>query len=140
MLFRSVGENFAIGILLIEDDDAYREVLANALVEHGYAVTQAADGEKGVKLFRTAPTDLVITDIVMPNQEGTATIEELHRDYPELGIIAMSGGAAQDPVLYLKIAGLLGATRTLEKPFDLPTLLTAIKEVLAATGQDEPAA
>src|ERR1019366_6342004 len=95
-------------ILLIEDDDLYREALADALIEHGYAVTQAADGEQGVKLFRAAPTDLVITDIVMPNKEGTATIEELRRDYPDLGIIAMSGGAAQNPVLYLKVAGLLG--------------------------------
>jgi CheY-like chemotaxis protein len=83
----------------------------------------------------------VLTDIVMPNQEGVETIEALRRDYPKLGIIAMSGGsAAHNPALYLKIAGLLGATRTRKKPFDLSTLLTAIKEVLAATGQDEPAA
>ena len=126
-------------ILLIEDDDAYREVLANALVEHGYAVTQAADGDKGVKLFRTAPTDLVLTDIVMPNKEGIATVMELRRDHPKLGIIAMSGGAALEPMLYLKIAGTFGATRTLKKPFDLPTLLTTIEEVLAAAGKDEPA-
>ena len=64
-------------ILLIEDDDAYREVFANALVEHGYAVTQADDGEKGVKLFRTAPTDLVITDIVMPNKPAGGHPEDL---------------------------------------------------------------
>ena len=126
-------------ILLIEDDDDFREALAHALTERGYTVTQAADGAKGVKLFRAAPTNLVITDIVMPNKEGTATIAELHRDYPRLGIIAMSGGAAQNPVLYLKVAGLLGATRTLNKPFDLPTLLNAIEDLLAETGKDEPA-
>ena len=47
-------------ILLIEDDNLFRETLAAALDERGYAITQAPDGEKGVKLFRAAPTDLVL--------------------------------------------------------------------------------
>ena len=122
-------------ILLIEDDELFRESLATALTEHGYTVTQAEDGEQGIKQFRANPTDLVITDIVMPNKEGVATVADLRRDFPQLGIIAMSGGAAHEPALYLKIAGALGATRTLKKPFTLPTLLTAVEEVLAATGR-----
>lgn len=127
-------------LLLVEDDDAYREVLAAALSEHGFAVTQAADGAEGVKLFRAAPADLVITDIVMPNQEGLETIKALRRDHPNLGIIAMSGGLAHDAPLYLNIAGALGANRTLRKPFDLPTLLVAIEEVLAGGGDKQPPA
>ena len=119
-------------ILLIEDDDLFREALADALNGRGYAVTQASDGEQGVKLFRTEPTDLVLTDIVMPNQEGIATVMELRRAYPNVGIIAMSGGLAHNAPLYLKLAGSLGATRTLKKPFGLPALLTAIEETLAA--------
>ncbi|MDO8539878.1 MAG: response regulator [Opitutaceae bacterium] len=126
-------------ILLIEDDDLFREVVAAALIERGYPVTQAANGEKGVKLFRAQPTDLVITDIVMPDQEGLATVAELRRDYPALGIIAMSGGSARDPALYLKLAGAFGANRTLQKPFALPVLLAAIEEVLAVTGKIKPA-
>src|ERR1035437_6131139 len=126
-------------ILLIEDDNLFREAVAAALTEHGYTVTQAADGAQGVRLFRAAPTDLVITDIVMPNKEGLETIEALHREYPKLAIIAMSGGLAREAPLYLSIAGVLGADRMLQKPFALPTLLTAIEEVLAAAGKDEPA-
>jgi DNA-binding response OmpR family regulator len=118
-------------ILLIEDDDLFREALADALTERGYAVTQAADGEIGVKLFRAAPTDLVLTDIVMPNKDGVTVVAELRREFPGVGIIAMSGGLALDPALYLKIAGGIGANRTLKKPFTLPTLLQAIGEVLA---------
>ena len=125
-------------ILLIEDDELFRVALADALTERGYTVTQAADGEKGVKLFRAAPADLVITDIVMPNKEGIATIEELHRDFPNLGIIAMSGGLAHDAPLYLKLAGALGANRTLKKPFNLPTLLAAIEEVLRMAAKASP--
>ncbi|MBI4624944.1 MAG: response regulator [Verrucomicrobia bacterium] len=125
-------------ILLIEDDELFRDALATALSERGYTVTQAEDGEQGVKLFRAAPTDLVLTDIVMPNKEGIATVQELRRDHPALGIIAMSGGLAHDAPLYLKLAGALGATRTLKKPFSLPTLLTAIEEVLGKTGGHNP--
>jgi DNA-binding response OmpR family regulator len=121
-------------ILLIEDDDLFRDALGNALIERGYTVTQACDGEEGLRLFRVEPTDLVLTDLVMPNKEGIEIIAQLRRSHPQLGIIAMSGGLAQDASLYLKIAGALGANRVLRKPFDLPALLTAIEEVLAGSG------
>jgi len=126
-------------ILLIEDDELFRDALANALTERGYTVRQARDGRQGMEVFRVAPTDLVLTDIVMPDRDGTTVITELRRDHPGLGIIAMSGGLAHDPELYLRIADAFGADVTLKKPFSLPTLLAAIKEVLAATGTSDPA-
>jgi DNA-binding response OmpR family regulator len=118
-------------ILLIEDDNYYREALAIALVACGYTVNQATDGEQGVRLFRAKPTDLVITEIVLPNKDGTAAVAELRREYPRLGIIAVSGSFAQDAPLYLKIAEGFGADRTLKKPFTFATLFHAINEVLA---------
>ena len=123
-------------ILLIDDDEFFRETLAEALGYRGFVVRQAGDGESGLKFFRAQPADLVLTDVVMPNQDGTALFGALRRDFPGVGIIAMSGGGAHNPELYLKIADRFGADRTLLKPFDLPTLLTAIAEVLAATGGD----
>ncbi|MBX3749279.1 MAG: response regulator [Opitutaceae bacterium] len=125
-------------ILLIEDDELFRTTLAEALASQGYAVTQAEDGAEGVKRFQAAPPDLVITDIVMPNQEGIATVRALRQISPKVGIIAMSGGLAKDAPLYLKLAGGLGADRTLQKPFPLTTLLEAVKEVLALSGQERP--
>ncbi len=127
-------------ILLIDDDALFRETLGDALTENGYTVRQAADGAEGTRLLRTMPVDLVLTDIVMPRQEGLETIKALRRIYPKLGIIAMSGGLAQAAPFYLKIAGDFGAQRTLQKPFDLPTLLTAITEVLASEGISPPPA
>ncbi len=123
-------------LLLIEDDDLFREALADALTERGYTVRQARDGDQGLEIFRVEPTDLVLTDLVMPNKEGIETIKSLRREHPNLGIIAMSGGAAFNPALYLKLAGSLGANRTLQKPFGLPALLTALEEVLAETSED----
>lgn len=124
-----------VTILIIDDDEPFRVSLATALSERGYAVAQASDGAQGVGMFRTHPTDIVITDIVMPDQDGTATVIALRHEYPYLGIIAMSGGPARDPALYLKLASTFGANRTLRKPFDLETLLAAIREVLAESGE-----
>lgn len=123
-------------ILLIDDDDLFRAALADALTGRGFKVIQASDGEEGMALFRAEPTDLVITDMVMPNKEGIETIGDLRREDPNVGIIAMSGGLAQNAPLYLKLAGNLGATRTLKKPFGLPALITAIEETLTVQDRD----
>jgi CheY-like chemotaxis protein len=125
-------------ILIIEDDELFRDALASALGVRGYAVSQAADGAAGVKQFRAEPTDLIITDIVMPNQDGTATVMELRREFPRLGIIAMSGGLTNHAPVYLKIAAAFGATRTLQKPFTIPALLQAVEETLAGAGEAGP--
>ncbi len=77
-------------ILLIDDDDALRGVIAQNLAMAGHTVLQAADGRQGVNLFHATPVDLVLTDLVMPGKEGVETIIELHRERPELPIIAMS--------------------------------------------------
>jgi len=118
-------------ILLMEDDDIFREAVALLLRERGFTVLEARDGDEGTRLFQVEPTDLVLTDIVMPNKEGLETVIELRRAHPGLGIIVMSGGTAHDAPLYLKMAGTFGANRVLEKPFAIEALLTAITEVLA---------
>ena len=118
-------------ILVIDDDEAIRTLLAEALIATGHTVRLAADGNIGLKLFRAAPADLVITDLVMPEKEGLETIMELRREFPGVHIIAMSGGFAHDAGLYLHMAERLGAARVLRKPFRVAELTTAIAEVLA---------
>jgi DNA-binding response OmpR family regulator len=122
-----------IRVLIIEDDPTLRETLVYALESRGYKVVQAANGSEGMDVFRSEPTDIVVTDIVMPEKDGTSTVAELRRDFPALGIIAISGARASSS-LYLKVAKHLGANRTLEKPFALPALFDLIEEVLLETG------
>lgn len=117
-------------ILLIDDDEQLREMMEMMLIAAGHMVTTAGDGEEGVQRFRSQPADLVITDIVMPNQEGIETIRELRAEYPRVGIIAMSGGANYSGV-WLAMASKLGASRTLLKPFTIPQLAEAVAAVLA---------
>lgn len=116
-------------ILIIEDDDLLRDVLAHALSAAGHTVYQARDGRQGCDLFLATSADLVLTDIIMPGQEGIETILKLRHQRPGVAIIAMSGGATHSK-FYLDIAAKLGAHRILAKPFAPAELLALIDEVL----------
>ena len=121
-------------VLLIDDDDLLRGVLTIALERRGYKVIQAADGKEGVDLARQRAVDIVITDLIMPVQEGVETIITLRRECPRLPVIAMSGGASNSN-LYLDIAGKIGAKRMLPKPFSPKMLVELIEQVLAEEAQ-----
>ncbi len=117
-------------ILVIDDDDQIRAMLQQRLEREGHKVVSAGDGKLGMKLFREEPAELVITDIIMPEKEGIETIMELRRDFPEVKIIAISGGGKVSPDEYLHIAEKFGAHRTLAKPFGREELLKAVQELL----------
>ncbi len=117
-------------ILVIDDEQNVRDLLRDVLEEDGHEVVEAPDGSVGYDLYRARPADLVITDLIMPNKEGLQTIFELRRDYPEIKIIAMSGGARMGRHDGLPIARTFGALRTFQKPFNLAELLQAVHELL----------
>lgn len=117
-------------ILVIEDDTKIRKMLRKMLERAGYEVNEASDGLEGLKLYREEPADLVITDIIMPRKEGLETIMDLRREFPEVKIIAISGGGRLSPQPYLEVAEGFGAMRVFSKPFDLEDLQRAISELL----------
>ena len=118
-------------ILIIDDDDTLRGIIVKSLTYAGHQVTQTNNGRKGVELFRSDPTDLVITDMVMPEQEGMETIKILHREFPQLRIIAMSGGGHGAAEHYLQVAGVSGANAMIRKPFSPDALIELVKTQLA---------
>jgi CheY-like chemotaxis protein len=125
----------AARILLIDDDDSFRTMLRLTLVHFGYIVIEARDGKEGLALFKEANADLVITDIVMPEKEGLEVLMELRtRQVPPVKIIAISGGARVNIADNLRMAKLLGAAKTLTKPFSNEALIAAINELLPGGG------
>ena len=118
-------------ILVIDDDTQVRQMLRQMLEREGYEVVDAGDGKEGMKLYRQAPTDLIITDIIMPEKEGVETIIELKRDFPDVKIIAISGGSraleAQNCLSYVRG---LRVAHVFTKPFDRKELLDAIQKLL----------
>lgn len=119
-------------ILIIDDEKEIREMLRQKLEPEGYQVETAPNGKVGLRIQEEDPCDLVITDIFMPEKEGIETIRELRRDFPEVKIIAMTGGFRYGPEELLEAARMLGAHRTLSKPFKLKEMQQAIDELLAS--------
>jgi DNA-binding response OmpR family regulator len=117
-------------ILVIDDEPSVRELLYAILIEEGYEVVEAADGKAGMRLFQESPADLVITDLIMPEKEGIETIMDLRRDFPDVKIIAMSGGGIIQAEDYLGMARGVGAHRGFEKPFGVSDMLKAVRELL----------
>ena len=116
-------------ILLVEDDSDLRSVLAEVLTRGGYEVIEARNGEEAVLLFRQAPVDLVVTDLLMPEKDGFETLMELRAEKPAPKILAMSGGGELSSAIYLRMAGRLGASLVLAKPFGTAEFLAAVQKL-----------
>ena len=117
-------------ILVIDDDSETLELLRRILEMDGHEVREALDGYEGVLLYRREPADLVITDILMPRQDGVSAINEIRRGFPDARIIAFSGGGNRGALDFLSLARRLGAQRTLAKPFSVSEIRKAVNEVL----------
>jgi YesN/AraC family two-component response regulator len=117
-------------ILIIDDETPIRSMVRLILERAGYTVREAQDGIEGIRVFRETPADLIITDLIMPNKDGIGMIIELKKDFPELKIIAMSGGGLNRPEGYLRGAQKLGAACTLSKPLNRNDLLRAVRDTL----------
>jgi YesN/AraC family two-component response regulator len=112
-------------ILIIDDEEAIRALLRTTLEAAGHQVMEAANGRIGLDLYRQRPTDLVITDIAMPELNGLDMLLELTREFLHAKVIAISGVGGEENVL--SAAKLLGVRRTFHKPFSMTKLLDAVR-------------
>jgi two-component system cell cycle sensor histidine kinase/response regulator CckA len=116
-------------VLLVDDEDAVREIIGATLEAHGYRVVTATDGIEGLKIFREKAADihLVLTDINMPGMNGDAMIREIRRLNPSVGVIATSGSGPEA----WKAMRSIERSVTLLKPYTTQELLEAMKKALA---------
>ena len=117
-------------ILVVDDDTDIRTLLCEFLERTEHEVVEAADGSIALALQRENPADLIITDIFMPQKEGTEFIMDLSVEFPSVKVIAISGGGNVGDVDYLDLAKNLGALKTFKKPFSQAALLAAVAELL----------
>lgn len=117
-------------ILIIDDEPHILLMLKKMLERAGFEIDMASNGNEGLELFRKSPTDMVITDIIMPEKEGLETIREMKRMRPELKIIAMSGGGKVSAENYLEIAKIFGASRVISKPFTQKDMVSAVQGLM----------
>jgi YesN/AraC family two-component response regulator len=100
------------------------------LENEGHLIHEAADGRTGMTLLQQNSIDLVITDIIMPEKEGLETIIDIRHDFPNMKILAISGGGKTGLPDFLPAAKKFGAHKTLAKPFGKKELLEVVNSIL----------
>jgi DNA-binding NtrC family response regulator len=127
----SEGRRQMAHVLVIDDDEVVLSLVSGILEAHGHSVSTAQDGRAGMKIFDEDQIDLVVTDIVMPGQEGMATIGAIRRANQKVPILAMSGSNTLGRYGgYLDAATLLGASATLSKPFTTDSFMDVVERLL----------
>ncbi|MCW5971208.1 MAG: response regulator [Blastocatellales bacterium] len=123
----ALGPVLRRSVMVVDDEAAVRDYLKRTISEAGYDVTTVGDGDEALRIFRNAPADLVLTDLVMPEKEGIETIQSLKREDPNLRIIAMSG-AVSGPIL--AAAKYLGANEVMQKPIAAEDLVRLLRKLI----------
>ena len=125
-----------ISVLVADDSDDVRTIVNLTLEEAGYAITSCANGKAAIKLVETHKFDLVITDMLMPEADGTEVVAAVRKRFPAIPIIAMSGGGSYLSADFnLGLAVRFGVTAVISKPFTPVELLKVIEAAFAKTGK-----
>jgi two-component system response regulator (stage 0 sporulation protein F) len=115
-------------ILIVDDDAPIRTVLRDILEADGHEIREAANGQIGLILYREAPADLVITDILMPERDGMAVTLALTQEFLDARVIAMTGTTGDHN--FLNVAKLFGARRVIQKPFSTDAIRRIVRFTL----------
>ena len=116
-------------LLVVDDDADMRLTLKLALELAGYSVDMTANDRETIELQRKQPADVLITDIFMPDADGFEAIDAFRHEFPQTKIVVVSGGAQFTKRDYLPDAELIGVDATLQKPFDVDTLLGLLQRL-----------
>ncbi|MDP3491161.1 MAG: response regulator [Phenylobacterium sp.] len=118
-------------ILLVDDDVTLLQILSSHLHLEGFETTLSQTAAQAIEFLQELPVSLVVVDIFMPDQDGMETIGEIRARWPQMPIVAMSGGwRTIGPDTILETAKALGAQAALAKPFDRATLVEAVRRAL----------
>lgn len=122
--------NEKVRILVIDDEEGIRDTICENLNSCGFDVSEAVDGEQGMQLIDPDdPPEIVITDIIMPKQEGLETIIRIRKDHPSVKLIAISGGGRSKAMDFLQLAERLGADAVLPKPLNVDELERIVRKL-----------
>lgn len=120
-------------ILVIDDQEPIRRVVRRALENEGHTVLDAGDGQIGMELLGRDGADVVITDIFMPGMDGIQTLREIRKRFPATKVIVMSGGDSTGLLDLRHDAELLGALKSLLKPFNAREIVDVVRSVLGGS-------
>lgn len=118
-------------ILVVDDVNDIREGIAEVLRADGHTIAEAGNGQEAIAVLDSQRFDLVITDILMPEQDGTEVIMHLEATADRPAVLAISGGAPNVPAYMALHLARLKADATLMKPFRNDELKAKVGQLLA---------
>jgi len=126
-------------VLIVDDDDYARKLYWLMLAKRGFEVLEANDGREAIRVVEKRPVHIVITDIFMPEKDGFELIAYLRKMWPDIRIVAVSGGFSHpgrgfhlDSSQYLHMARGIGADIVLSKPVDKNAIIKAVDDLFEA--------
>jgi len=117
-------------VVVIDDQEPIRRIVRRALEQAGHQVLDAEDGELGLQLLERHPVDVVVSDIFMPGMDGIQMLRQIRKQFPAVKVIVMSGGDSSGMLDLRRDAELLGAVKSLSKPFTTHEIVTIVNSVL----------
>jgi DNA-binding NtrC family response regulator len=117
-------------VLVIDDQEPIRRIVRRALEQAGHEIADAADGALGMQLLERESFDVVITDIFMPGQDGILTLRQIRKQFPAVKVVVMSGGDSTGILDLRKDAELLGAVKSLQKPFTAREIVELVRSAM----------
>jgi DNA-binding response OmpR family regulator len=132
-MFDKISNTTPKRILVIDDDHELAFSIKEVLENEDFKVDVAGDGREGIRLQNNLPYDLIITDIVMPQEDGLEVIMWVRANYSTTKLIAISGGGYFDSRDYLIMAKELGASIVFSKPFEVNSLILGVNKLMSNT-------
>lgn len=117
-------------VLIVDDERAIRVLLRTWLEEWGYEVLEATNGKDCLARYEQTPTDVIVLDIFMPEQDGLETMMKLYGQFHQVKILVITGGRWGPYPDVVKAATLIGKCHVLEKPFDMETFRKALQKLV----------
>jgi DNA-binding response OmpR family regulator len=119
-------------VLVVDDEHSVRDVLSRFLVERGYVVDAAEDGEQALEMILSEVPDIVLLDLKMPRLDGIELLKRLRLEGVDVAVITISGHADEETA---RESLRLGAADFINKPFDLEYLETSLLAKLLSLGR-----
>ncbi|MDO9042835.1 MAG: sigma-54 dependent transcriptional regulator [Desulfocapsaceae bacterium] len=115
-------------LLFVDDEEAYRNIFCREMGEdQRFSIETAVDGPTALRMLETKRADIVLTDLIMPGMDGIALLQEIHRHYPDIFVLILTGiNSAHEAVRAMKA----GAYDYILKPFDITTLQMQLGKIL----------
>lgn len=114
-------------ILIADDQKSYRQLLGLVFKESGYDIRKAKNGREALELLETKPSEIIISDVRMPDMDGITLLRKTREILPDVGIILMTAFATVDTA---REAFILGADDFIQKPFDIEELKLLVEKTL----------